>query len=776
VVAETKEALREKLAGWLSGAEEREGVYSARSGKERETLSLFGTDDGLREAVRGWQREGRYERLLSLWVKGLPVEWEDFYQGVRVQRQHLPVYPFSGERYWHDEGVGVKEPVGRQHPLLHGNTSDINGLRYSSTFYGRERFLSDHQVNGEKMMPAVVHLEIARAAAHQAIPHTQRDRVVISDVTWIRPLIAEDSPVQMHISLFQEQDEEVFYEINGDDRDAQASYSQGHLAMVETPEDIPMLDIPLLQAECAIRTVTGAECYQLFAQMGIIYGPGFQGLDTLYIGDKQLLARIHMPAWEEQEAYFLHPGVIDAALQATIGLVSQVQGERRTWLPFAVDEVAAIRTCQQEMWAWVKLREENDRTAVECGFDLILCDDNGEVCVAMTGVRSRIRRMSGEPTSDSGKNGDNITLLPRWEAVPASEITHADPIAGVGWLIETQGIDEDTPARQQWRDAVAARCAQLNIVTLEAGESIEGLTRRLKNVASPDQIFWRMSAVVPASTEDTRVQRQRSGVLCLFRLIKALLALGYEARPLHWSLLTVQAVALNHDEMNDPTHAGVHGFAGCLAKEFPGWSIRLVDIERSEVLPALALTLPDDEQGQAWLIRRNEAYRQKLVPLRGSLEHHNSAYKENGVYVVLGGAGGIGEVWSEYMITKYAARIIWLGRRALDDGIRDKQRRLGTLGQQPDYLQADATDPAALGQACGWIKERYGEINGIVHAAIVLCDQSLIKMTESRFLSGLSSKVDTCVNLAQAFRETTPDFVLYFSSMQSFSCSAGQSN
>ncbi len=54
------------------------------------------------------------------------------------------------------------------------------------------------------------------------------------------------------------------------------------------------------------------------------------------------------------------------------------------------------------------------------------------------------------------------------------------------------------------------------------------------------------------------------------------------------------------------------------------------------------------------------------MPKNGTL------YQTGGVYAVIGGAGYLGEAWSEYMIRRYKAHIIWIGRSTLNDSIQAK--------------------------------------------------------------------------------------------------------
>ncbi|SEF27498.1 Methyltransferase domain-containing protein, partial [Variovorax sp. NFACC28] len=151
-------------------------------------------------------------------------------------------------------------------------------------------------------------------------------------------------------------------------------------------------------------------------------------------------------------------------------------------------------------------------------------------------------------------------------------------------------------------------------------------------------------------------------------------------------------------------------------------------------------------------------------------------YRRGGVYVLLGGAGGIGEVFSEYLIREYQAQVIWIGRRPEDEAIEAKRARLGTLGPAPYYLSADATNHVLLQAAYEAIKERFGVIHGVVHSVLVLQDQSLMRMEEKTFVGSLEAKVDVSVRLAEVFGREALDFVLFLSSILSVSKGPGQSN
>ena len=302
--------------------------------------------------------------------------------------------------------------------------------------------------------------------------------------------------------------------------------------------------------------------------------------------------------------------------------------------------------------------------------------------------------------------------------------------------------------------------------------------QRLQEIGTIEEVFW-LAPHAPLLTlaQESLLTAQHQGVLACFRLIKALFQLGYGEKALSFTVITREARTCHVTERGDPTHAGLLGLFGSLAKEVPHWNIQQVDLPADIPLPLAQMRrLPADPQGHGWLFRNGHWYRQILVPLDLSTIETREAYRRGGVYVVIGGAGGIGEVWSEYLIRTYQAQIIWIGRRKSDAGIQAKQERLATLGPRPQYLMADATDRRALQHAYQEIKQTFGHIHGLIHSAIVLLDRSLAQMDEQRFLAALAAKVDVSVRLAQVFEQEPLDFVLFFSSLNAFIRNAGQSN
>ncbi|WP_273323947.1 SDR family NAD(P)-dependent oxidoreductase, partial [Vallitalea guaymasensis] len=277
---------------------------------------------------------------------------------------------------------------------------------------------------------------------------------------------------------------------------------------------------------------------------------------------------------------------------------------------------------------------------------------------------------------------------------------------------------------------------------------------------------------------DDEVGESYGEAILVFRIIKALINLDYDTKNLGLTFITKQSQGIHKDEKINPVYASIHGLIGSLAKEYSNWNIRLVDLEADEQnWPIDSLFyLPVDSQGNPLAYRNGEWYKQKLVPIHQSIPVDTTAYKQGGVYVVIGGAGGIGEVWSEYVIKNYQAKVIWIGRREKDELIQSKIDRLAKLGEKPYYISADATKLSELEQAYKEIKKQYDCINGVIHSAIVLHDSSLANMDEDSFREGLSTKLYISIRMVQVFKKENLDFIMFFSSIMSFTKNAGQSN
>src|SRR6266850_5322583 len=311
------------------------------------------------------------------------------------------------------------------HPLLHRNTSDLSEQRYSSTFTGEEFFLADHQVKadggtGQKVLPGVAYLEMARAAIEQALPERPESTVLeLHNTVWAQPVIVSrvSESKQVSIALLANEHQQIDYEIYSQDADQEIVHCQGRVVLSREPAPV-RLDIEQLKGQMGQGQLEPSGLYAAFARMGLIYGPSFQGITTIHRGSNQVLAELRLPKTVEDTPgdYVLHPSLMDSALQAAVGLIdglSELSNEPR--LPFALESLRIVSACTPEMVAWVRYSPGSQAADKVVKLDIDLCDERGNVCVQMHGFSSRVLSKELSATATQSRAIGSLLVTPVWQ-------------------------------------------------------------------------------------------------------------------------------------------------------------------------------------------------------------------------------------------------------------------------------------------------------------------------------------------------------------------------
>ena len=354
----------------------------------------------LKQSRSSWDHKKKNQEILyalaDLYCQGYELDWNQLYGDSKPRRISLPTYPFARERYWVPETTTAIARTATIHPLLHRNTSDFSEQRFTSTFTGKEFFLADHIINGQRLLPGVAYLEMARAAVEQATGTLQEEKTVIrlKNIVWARSIAVGDQPVQVHIGLFPEESGQIAYEIYVDETDQPVVHSQGSAWLISA-QAAPTLNLSAIQAECS-QLLDSSQVYEAFKATGIDYGLAHRGIEQLYLGENQVLARLTLPpsVLATRDQFILHPSIMDAALQASIGLKIGSSDTTpfsnmsllKPSLPFALEEIDILGACAPAMWAFVRPSESGavgDRVAK---LDIDLCDEAGNICVHMKGL------------------------------------------------------------------------------------------------------------------------------------------------------------------------------------------------------------------------------------------------------------------------------------------------------------------------------------------------------------------------------------------------------
>jgi polyketide synthase PksN len=385
IVVDSSGGLSDKLRDWLNEETVGDGVHFGSTAVISDPDLLLNDSNADKRYMRDLVKEGNLDRLAAFWVSGAEIDWGLLYEGTEQnpRRVSLPTYPFKRERYWVPSEEGSNVAFGlrsRLHELLDENVSTLGAQCYHKNLTGEEYYMCDHVVGGERMLPGVVYIEMARLAGDLA---GEGNRVVrIEDVVWMRPVQLRDGKVDVYVSLYPDEGE-IEYEVTTGGKEAAERQLHGHGKLVygEVHEEVERLDISAIKGRCQKR-MAKEECYRFFNSRGLVYGPSFQSIQELYYHKGEVLGVLELPKTLAGGLgeYILHPSLMDGALQSIMGFMVE-GGDGSIYVPYSVREVRILRSLSARCYAYGR-KEENGKVG-EQRFSIDVLDENGVVLVQL---------------------------------------------------------------------------------------------------------------------------------------------------------------------------------------------------------------------------------------------------------------------------------------------------------------------------------------------------------------------------------------------------------
>ncbi|WP_278248406.1 polyketide synthase [Niastella populi] len=293
-------------------------------------------------------------------------------------------------------------------------------------------------------------------------------------------------------------------------------------------------------------------------------------------------------------------------------------------------------------------------------------------------------------------------------------------------------------------------------------------------------------------TSQENIERNKAfGFYSLLHIAKELNKMDNQL-PINLSVITNNLESVFDGETIHPSKALIAGILIVMSQENPAIQGRLIDISlessRGNVLTELAREVKSDVR-EKFLAYRNgirwvKHYNSLTMP---SIEKTQSKIKHGGTYLIIGGLGNLGFIYSKYLQEKYKANLILVGRSNIstsgvaqasskDSGTGNnelkRKERLQLLQENGNavYYNANISDFASMKQVVESAEIKFGEINGVIHTAAIVGREAFVGVN---FLSvaecekQFDPKMNGIQVIEELFRNRELDFCLFTSSLAS---------
>ncbi|SDL05768.1 Acyl transferase domain-containing protein [Nonomuraea maritima] len=280
----------------------------------------------------------------------------------------------------------------------------------------------------------------------------------------------------------------------------------------------------------------------------------------------------------------------------------------------------------------------------------------------------------------------------------------------------------------------------------------------------------------PAGTDlGSLADAQEHGLFSLLCLVQALTA-AQLADGVELDVLTAGTEDVLGGDLTRPEHATVAGIARVVPLEVPGLRVRHLDLDPTGTPTRTVLAeLRRQADGDVLALRGERRWVKEFQPVSLPDGGEGSGLRQEGVYLITGGLGGIGLTLAELLGTRYRARLVLLGRSGtVTPRAAATIARIEQAGGRVTVLAADVTDPVRLRQVRDETLAAYGALHGVVHAA-GLPGGGMAEIKERAAAQAvLDPKLAGTVALWQAFGDLDLDFVALCSSVTAISGGFGQ--
>lgn len=225
-----------------------------------------------------------------------------------------------------------------------------------------------------------------------------------------------------------------------------------------------------------------------------------------------------------------------------------------------------------------------------------------------------------------------------------------------------------------------------------------------------------------------------------------------------------------------------------LCRERPGvvgaWLARLMErVTSGEIEPLPVRVFPIGEATEAFRYMAEARHIGKIAlslsreaAATASLTVTGAGIRADGSYVITGGMGALGLTMARALVDGGARHVALLGRRAPGEGARRAIAELEQAGAEVVIVEVDVAAREAMATALGALRRRLPAVRGVIHAAGVLDDATILRMEPDQIRAVMAPKATGAWVLHTLTEADALDFFVLCSSASTILGLAGQAS
>ncbi|WP_054749639.1 beta-ketoacyl synthase N-terminal-like domain-containing protein [Ruminiclostridium josui] len=621
--------------------------------------------------------------LCDLYVNGADIPWDTLFLESEARKVSLPKYQFDLKRCW-PESRG-KSPIEARFikntsdtEMFHGDNHEIHpllGKLYLRTLnqdiYINELnpslqwVIGEHKVAGNFAMPGVSFIEMALCLGKK---YFDTEYIRLADMAVIFPLMLREGETKRIQTIVKKLKGYLEFAVVGETEDKNNNngfieYVQGKIYPLDEKAE-KKLDIALLSEE---MDKLGKINPNNFTQGFIQFGSRWTDCVSLSTGKTSAVVELTLPEnfAEDLEKYYLHPALLDMALNALALTVKE------RYLPFAYKNINIYGPTPSKFYSYIHNLKDSDQRQEMKSYNIDFIDSEGKVFAEIEEYTIK------KANNISNMEADNpMFYTTKWVqkdlALNETPVTHGKAIVfkdnlglgddlvqelkNCGWqVIELRlGTQYTKTDNSRYEISVDER----DYITFINEVNFDGLTH----------IFHLCTANDMQEVEDTDALSNslEKSVYSLFSLTKHLIGKAQNKKvDMYIVSRNVNSVTGN-EEFLQPQYACVFGLAKVINNEYPDFRCRSIDSDGSiSAKDIISIIGCSDIEAQV-AFRNKMFYTEEIQPMRTeAIPEEIVEISSDGVYVITGGTGGIGLEICRYLAACSKVNLALVNRSSL---------------------------------------------------------------------------------------------------------------